>query len=179
MLARASQTADLQVEVSDTLGVEILNAVQDLFEKLCSLLLCQRFLLSQEVKQFSSRHQLQDQDHVCFVFKDVVQGDDVAVLDLPQDVHFTLNLFPTHSSATGRQPPLLDKLGCILNTSALLLTLSDDGKLSAAGRTMHVNKHKRAAQQSYLSRNWLAFPTSFMVSYPWRTTGQVFDRNYK
>ena len=128
------QTADLEVKVSDAFGVQILNAVQDLLQELCGFLLCQRLLLSQEVKQLPSRHQLQDQDHIRLVFKNVVQRDDVAVLDLPQDVDLPLDLLATHSSPAGRQPPLLDELGCVLNTRALLLTLTNNGKLSTAGR---------------------------------------------
>lgn len=119
--------------MSDAFGVQVLNAVQDLLEKLGGLLLRQRFLLGQEVEQLSSGHQLQDQDHVGLVFKDVVQGDDVAVLDLPQDVDLALDLFAAHPPPAGRQPPLLDELGCVLDTRVLLLTLTNDGKLSAAG----------------------------------------------
>lgn len=119
--------------MSDAFGVQILNAIQDLLEKLGGLLLRQRFLLGQEVEQLSSGHQLQDQDHVGLVFKDVVQGDDVAVLDLPQDVDLTLDLFAAHPPPAGRQPPLLDELGCVLDTRVLLLTLTNDGKLSAVG----------------------------------------------
>lgn len=120
--------------MSDAFGVQILNAVQDLLEKLGGFLLRQRFLLGQEVKELPSGHQLQDQDHVRLVFEDVVQGDDVAVLDLPQDVDLTLDLFAAHPPPAGRQPPLLDELGCVLHTRALLLTLTNNGKLSAAGR---------------------------------------------
>lgn len=119
--------------MSDAFGVQILNAVQDLLEKLGGLLLRQRFLLGQEVEQLSAGHQLQDQDHVGLVFKDVVQGDDVAVLDLPQDVDLALDLFAAHPPPAGRQPPLLDELGCVLDTRVLLLTLTNDGKLSAVG----------------------------------------------
>lgn len=129
-----THTADLEVKVSDPFGVEILNAVQDLLEKLCGLLLRQRLLLSQEVKQLPTGHQLQDQDHVRFVFKDVVQGNDVAVLDLPKDVDLALDLFAAHPPPAGRQPPLLDELGCVLDACALLLTFTDNCKLSAAGR---------------------------------------------
>lgn len=99
----------------DALGVKVLNAIQDLLEKLRGLLLCQRFLLSQEVKELPAGHQLQDQDHVRLVFKYVVQGDDVAVLNLTQDVDLALDLFAAHSPPAGRQPPLLDEFGSILD----------------------------------------------------------------
>lgn len=101
--------------MGDALGVQILDAVQDLLEKLRGLLLRQRLLLGQEVKELAARHQLQDQDHVCLVFKDVVQGDDVAVLNLTQDVDLALNLLAAHSPPAGRQPPLLDEFGSILD----------------------------------------------------------------
>lgn len=112
-----------------------MNAVQDLLEKPGGLLLAQRLLLGQEVKQLSAGHQLQDQDHVGLVFEDVVQRDDVAVLDLPQDVDLSLDLLAAHPPPTGRQPPLLDELGRVLHTRALLLALADDGELSAAGQS--------------------------------------------
>ena len=118
--------------MSDAFGVEVINAVRDLLEKLRGLFFAQRFLLSQEIKQLSSRHQLQDQDHVCLVLEDVVQGDDVAVLDLPQDVDLTLDLLAANPPPTGRQPTLFYELGSVFNTCALLLALTDDGKLSAA-----------------------------------------------
>lgn len=120
--------------MSDAFGVQILNAVQDLLEKLRGLFLCQRLLLSQEVKELSSGHQLQDQDHIRLVLKDVMQSDDVAVLDLTQDVDLTLDLFTAHPPPAGRQPPLLDELGCILDTPAFFLTFTNNCKLSAAGK---------------------------------------------
>lgn len=128
--------------MSDAFGVEILDSVQDLFEKLGGLLLRQRLLLSKEVEQLPSRHQLQDQDHIRLVFKDVVQCDDVAVLNLPQDVDFALDFLTAHPSSTGRQPPLLYELGCVLNACALLLTLTNNGKLSAVGRREQRDKVK-------------------------------------
>lgn len=109
------RTADLEVEVGDALGVKIVDAVQDLLEELCGLLFRQRLLLSQEVKELPAGHQLQDQDHVCLVLKDVVQGDDVAVLNLTQDVDLALDLFAADPPPAGRQPALLDELGSILH----------------------------------------------------------------
>lgn len=101
--------------MGDALGVKILDAVQDLLEELRGLLLRQRLLLSQEVKELPAGHQLQDQDHVCLVFKDVMQGDDVAVLDLTQNVDLALNLFTADPPPAGRQPPLLDEFGSVLH----------------------------------------------------------------
>lgn len=123
--------ADLEVEVSDAFGVQVLDAVQDLLQELRGLLLGQRLLLRQEVKELSSGHQLQDQDHVRLVLEDVVQRDDVAVLDLPQDVDLALDLLAAHPAPTGRQAALLDELGGVLDARALLLALADDGELSA------------------------------------------------
>lgn len=134
-----TQTADLQVEVSDAFGVEVINAVQDLLQKLRGLLFGQRFLLSQEVEQLPAGHQLQDQNHVRLVLEDVVQRDDVAVLDLSQDVDLALDLLAAHAAPAGRQAPLFDKLGCILDPGALLDALTDDGELAAAERTDNVD----------------------------------------
>lgn len=134
VLVQQHDVLRLEVEVSDAFGVKVLNPVQDLLEELSGLLLRQRLLLSQEVEQLSSGHQLQDQDHVRLVFKDVVQGDDVAVLDFSQDVDFALNLLAAHPPPAGGQTPFLDEFGCIFNTRGLLLTLTNDGKLSTAGR---------------------------------------------
>lgn len=113
----------------DVFGVQILNAIQDLLQKLRGLLLGQRLLLGEEVEQLPSRHQLQDQDHVGLVLEDVVQGDDVAVLDLPQDVHLALDLVAAHAPPAGGEPPLLDELGCVFHARALLLTLTHNCKL--------------------------------------------------
>lgn len=119
--------------MGDALGVKVLDAIQDLLEKLCGLLFGQRLLLGQEVKELAAGHQLQDQDDVGLVFEDVVQRDDVAVLDLAENVDLTLNLFAADPPPAGRQPPLLDELGSVLDPRALLLTLPDDCKLTAAG----------------------------------------------
>lgn len=113
----------------DVFGVQVLNAIQDLLQELRGLLLCQRLLLGEEVEQLPSRHQLQDQDYIGLVFEDVVQGDDVAVLDLPQDVHFALDLVATHTSPAGGESPLFDELGCVFHARALLLTLTHYCKL--------------------------------------------------
>lgn len=120
--------------MGDALGVKVLDAVQDLLEKLRGLLFGQRLLLGQEVKELAAGHQLQDQDDVGLVFKDVVQRDDVAVLDLTENVDLALNLFAADPPPAGRQPPLLDELGSVLNPRALLLALPDDCKLTAAGK---------------------------------------------
>lgn len=113
-------------------GVEVVHSIQDLLEKLCGLFLRQRLLLSQEVKEFPSRHQFKDQDHIRLVLKDVVEGDDVAVLDLSEDVHLSLDLLSAHAPSAGRQPSLLDKLGSVFCSRALFFTFAHDGKLSTA-----------------------------------------------
>ena len=115
----------------DAFGVEVVDAVQDLLEKLCGLLLGQGLLFGQEVKELAAGHQLQDQDDVRLVLEDVVQRDDVAVLDLPQDVHLALNLLTAHATAAGRQAAPLDELGGVILARALVLALADDGKLPA------------------------------------------------
>lgn len=129
------QSADLEVKVGNAFGVEVLNTVQDLLEKLGGLFLSQRLLLSQKVKQLPAGHQLQNQDHVGLVFEDVMQSDDVAVLDLTQYIDLAFDLFTAHAPPAGRQTPFLDELCCILTACALLPTLPDNSKLSTAGRT--------------------------------------------
>lgn len=109
-----------------------MHSIQDLLEELCGLFLRQRLFLSQEVEELPSRHQLQDQDHIRLVLKDVVEGDDVAVLDLSEDVHLSLDLLSAHSPSAGRQPSLLDKLGGVFRSAALVFTFTHDGKLSTA-----------------------------------------------
>lgn len=44
----------LQVEVSDLLGVQVENSVQDLLQELSGLLFAQRLLLCQEVKELTA-----------------------------------------------------------------------------------------------------------------------------
>ena len=122
--------------MGDAFGVQVLNAVQDLLKELRGLLLGQRLLLCQEVKELSPGHQLQDQDHVRLVLEDVVQRDDVAVLDLAQDVDLPLDLLAAHPAPAGRQAALLDELGGVLAAGALLFTLAYNGKLPAARRGM-------------------------------------------
>lgn len=135
----------LEVKVGDVFGVQVGDTVQDLLEELGGLLLRQRLLLGQEVKELPSGHQLQNEDHVRLVLEDVVQSDDVAVLDLPQDVDLALNLLSAHPSPAGRQPPLLDELGGVLGARSLLLALTDDGKLSTGRGQDNRDVNKRLA----------------------------------
>jgi len=46
----------LQVEVGDLFGVQVEDAVQDLLEELRGLLLAERLLLGQEVKELAAGH---------------------------------------------------------------------------------------------------------------------------
>lgn len=55
--------------------------------------------------------QLQDEHHISAVLVDVVQRDNVGMLDLLQDVHLPLDLFPSHPPRAGQALALLDKLG--------------------------------------------------------------------
>lgn len=75
--------------------------------------------------------QLQDQDDVCLVFKNLVKGDDVGVLDFLQDVHLALDVLPGHPSAARLAAPLLDELGSVLHAGASVPASSDHSKLSA------------------------------------------------
>lgn len=44
----------LKIKVGNLQRVEILNTIKYLFEKFCGFLLCERFLLSQEVEELST-----------------------------------------------------------------------------------------------------------------------------
>lgn len=75
--------------------------------------------------------QFQDEDDVGTGLVHVVQRDDVGVQDLLQDAHLPLHLLPSHASPAGPALPLLDELGCVLETRALLFAPLDNGKLPA------------------------------------------------
>lgn len=55
MAAAALVHTNLEVEVSDFPGVEVVDALQDLLDELRGLFLAQRLLLGQEVKQLAAR----------------------------------------------------------------------------------------------------------------------------
>lgn len=55
------QTPYLQVEVSYLLGVQVEDPIQDLLEELSGLLLAQRLLLCQEVKELPAGHAAQEE----------------------------------------------------------------------------------------------------------------------
>lgn len=63
------------------------------------------------------------------------------MLDLPQDVHFALDLVATHTPPAGGEPPLFDELGCVFHACALLLTLTHNCKLptvEGGDRDVHI-----------------------------------------
>lgn len=60
-----------------------------------------------------------------------MQGHDVGVLDLLQDVHLPLDLLSFHAASAGTALPLLDELGGVFDARASVLTAFDDGKLPA------------------------------------------------
>lgn len=76
--------------------------------------------------------QLQDEDDVCPVFEHVVQGHDVGVLDLLQDVHLPLDLLSFHAAPAGPALPLLDELGGVFDAHLFVLTAFDDCELATA-----------------------------------------------
>lgn len=78
--------------------------------------------------------QLQDQDDLRLVFKNLVEGYDVCVLDFLQDVHLALNVLPGHPSAARLAASLLDELGSKLYTRAPVAASSDHRKLSTRER---------------------------------------------
>lgn len=61
-----------------------------------------------------------------------MQGHDVGVLDLLQDVHLPLDLLALHAAAAGPALPLLDELGGVFDARAFVLAAFDDRKLPAA-----------------------------------------------
>lgn len=119
--------------MGNALGVQVVDAVQDLLEELGGLVLRQRLLFRQEVEELPAGDQLQDEHHVGLVLEDVVQRDDVGVPDLPQDVHLPLDLLPADPPPAGRQAALLDELGRVLLPRALLPAFPHDRKLAAVG----------------------------------------------
>lgn len=52
----------LQVKMGNVFGVQVVDAIQDLFEKLSGLLLAERLLLSQEVEEFTTCHTKKHRD---------------------------------------------------------------------------------------------------------------------
>lgn len=110
-----------------------MDTIQDLLEELGGLGLGQRLLLGQEVEELATRDQLQDEHHIGLVLEDVMQGDDVGVPDLLQDVHLALDLLAAHAPPAGGQAALLDELGRVLVPRALLPALAHDRKMTTAG----------------------------------------------
>lgn len=78
--------------------------------------------------------QLQDQDDLCLVFKHLMKGYDVWVLDFLKDVHFALNVLPRHPAAARFAASLLDKLGSVFHPRASVSASSDHSKLSTRER---------------------------------------------
>ncbi len=144
-------SAHLQVKVCYAFWVEVVNSIQDLLEELRGLLLSQWLLLSQEIKQLPSRHQLQNQNHIGFVLKDVMEGDDVAVLDLSKDVHLSLDLLSAHTSSAGWQPSLLDKLSGIFCSVALFFTFAYNSKLPTGKQGKMIHRENRNEKEEIMS----------------------------
>ena len=70
-----------------------------------------------------------------------MEGDDVGVLDLLQDADLPLDVLAAHAPPAGFRPPLLDKLGGILQTSAFLPAFLHDCKLPTGDRGGEVTGH--------------------------------------
>lgn len=60
-----------------------------------------------------------------------MERDDVGVLDLLQDVHLALDVFPRHPSSTRLAAPLLDEFGSVLHARTPVPTSSDHSELAA------------------------------------------------
>lgn len=52
---------DLEIKVSNLLGMKVVHTIQDLLDEAGGLFLTQRLLLGQEVKELSSRHSARHQ----------------------------------------------------------------------------------------------------------------------
>lgn len=87
--------------------------------------------MSSHIFKSSCDSQLEDEDDIGSVFKHVVQGHDVGVLDLLQDVHLPLDLLSFHAASAGPALPLLDELGGVFDAHHLVLAAFDDRKLAA------------------------------------------------
>lgn len=87
--------------------------------------------MSSHIFKSSCDSQLQDENDIGSVFEHVVQGHDVGVLDLLQDVHLPLDLLSFHAASAGPALPLLDELGGVFDAHDLVLAAFDDGKLAA------------------------------------------------
>lgn len=68
-----------------------------------------------------------------------MQGHDVGVLDLLQDVHLPLDLLSFHAAPACPALPLLDELGGVFDARASVLAAFDDGKLPAADTNAEEN----------------------------------------
>lgn len=82
--------------------------------------------------------QFQDQNDVCLVLIDFVQGDDIGVLDLLQDADLPLDVLTAHAPPAGLSPPFLDEFGGILEASAFLTAFLHNCKLSTEKRRWRI-----------------------------------------
>lgn len=79
--------------------------------------------------------QLKDKHYVRPILVDVVKGHHIGVLELLQDVHLPLDLLAPHTASAGPILALLDELGGVLDTRALLRATLDHCKLTTAETT--------------------------------------------
>lgn len=98
-----------------------------------------------------SHLQLQDQDDLCLVFKDLVQGYNVGVMDLLQDVHLTLDVLPGHPTSTWLAASLLDEFGSVLNACTPVSASSDHSKLTAR-RARKGNEHQECIKIANINK---------------------------
>lgn len=97
-----------------------------------------------------SHSQLQDEDDIRLVLKDLVQGDDVGVVDLLQDVHLALDVLPGNAAATGLAAPLLDELGSELHARASVSASSHHSKLTAGRRRKKEGEEKNECEWRWM-----------------------------
>ena len=88
-----------------------------------------------------SDSQFEDKHNICAVLVHVMQRYNVGVLELLQDVHFPLNLLSSYTTSADSTLALLDELGCIFNTWALLYAALNNCKLPTADTKEKENRH--------------------------------------
>jgi len=121
----------LQVQVHDALGMEVVDALEDLRYEYGGLLLRQELLVADVLEELAARHQLHHQDDLAGRLEHVVQVDDVLVSELGQDLDLLQDLLAEQALATVAVGlALRDELARVLLARCLLDAASYDRKLS-------------------------------------------------
>jgi hypothetical protein len=83
------QVFRLQVSMHDAKFMEVFNAADDLLEKFACLWFLELLLLHDVVKEFTSTHELHNQEELFRGLDDLEQLDNVGMSDHLEDVNFT------------------------------------------------------------------------------------------